>query len=181
MRIKVPFEVAVAITVALLIFWAVFGAGHLAGWLEKKFSRGKVKWAVRILGYLFLVPALLIANSYYFEQYQRDPVHEGLYKFDLGEVVLSVVLLGATALCWFWARWRLQAAVGAILAGIAVFIKPFIWPLICTWGEPYPYGLTSETHLYFLLSGLGLLALGVILLVRWQVLKKREKVFGPRP
>lgn len=179
MRIKVPLEVAIVIIVALLIFWAVFGAGHLATWLEKRFSKGKVRWAVRILGYLFLVPALLFANTYYFEQYQRDHVYRGLSKFDLGEVVLSVVLLGATALCWFWARWRLQAAIGAILAGIAVFLKPFIWPLISTWRGSHPYGLTSETHLYFLLSGLGLSALGVILLVRWHFLRKREKVFGP--
>ena len=114
------------------------------------------------------------------EQYQRDAVHRGLYKFDLGEVILATVLLGATALCWFWARWRLQAALGAILAGLVVFLKPFIWPLISTWGEPHPYGLTSETHLYFLLSGLGLVALGIILIVRWKILRDREKVFGPR-
>ena len=179
MRIKVPFEVAVVIIVALLIFWAVFGAGHLAGWLEKKFSKGKIKWAVRILGYIFLVPALLIANTFYFEQHQRDEVYRGLYKFDLGEVILATALAGAAALCWFWARWRLQAALGAVLCGLAVFLKPFIWPLISDWGEPSPYGLTSETHLYFLLSGLGLVALGIILLVRWSVLRKREKVFGP--
>ncbi|MBW1808618.1 MAG: hypothetical protein JRJ87_10525 [Deltaproteobacteria bacterium] len=176
MRIKVPFEVAIIIVVGLVIVYFVFGMGYLATWLDKKFEKGTFKKVVRMLGAAIAMPGFLIANTFYFEQYQRDEIYQGLYKFDLGEVIVVTVLWAGTALFWFWSRWRIWGSLVAMVGGIAIFLKPILWPLISTWGEEdHTYGLTSETHLYFLLSGLGLFALGVILIFSWRAKAAAEK------
>lgn len=77
-----------------------------------------------------------------------------------GEMVISGTVCVFFAVLWLRAIGLWPLAVGAsAIAGAALALKPVLRPVMA--GEGRPFGLTSETHLYFLVPGLLLLATGL--------------------
>jgi len=119
--------------------------GSLLGRFLASTGFGAVLLAVLVTTVVWLVPLSV------------DRTHGG----DLEVVVAGAVCAGFAAL---WLRlagqWPL-AVLMALSAGGALVAKPFVSPLVSDFmGEVHTYGLTSETHLYFLLPGLALLVFG---------------------
>lgn len=64
---------------------------------------------------------------------------------------------------------RLLAIAVAILGGAALIAKPLLFPMMTSSDSAVPLGLTSETHLDFLVPGGLLLVLAVIVVLTLQV------------
>jgi hypothetical protein len=182
MRIKVPFEVALAIIVVGAVLWALIGVGALGQWLERKLSPRALKILARSIGGACTAGGLWLISTFFFITENRHPKYRGLYLFDLGDVALAAMLLAVGAAAFAWGRLRPLGVAIAFLGGAGLLLKPIALPLVheVTWGSEKgtkrAFGLTSETHLYFVLSALGLLALGIILLVI--ALRKPQPVAG---
>jgi hypothetical protein len=83
---------------------------------------------------------------------------------DAGPLAGLGALVGATVIgLWGPCRPAALATLGG--AGVLLAGKPGLAPVISDWGPPHPFGLTSETHLYYLVPGVLALALTVIFAV----------------
>ena len=80
-----------------------------------------------------------------------------------GLVIVLALVWAALALAWRAVHGPTAAAAVAGLAGAAVLAKPWFAPILSVWedGIARPFSPTSETHLYFVLPGLALIALAV--------------------
>lgn len=166
----------------VIVFAIILGTGQWLNKLEKKFRPGQVRLVMRIIAGLLCVTALWLMSSYYFVSDQRHPVYRGLEVFGFGEVILSATLLGFAGMILLWSKLPVPSILLALLGGIAIMLKPIIRPLLSESfsrnGPMTPYSLTSETHLYFLLSGAALAFLGILLLVHWRKPKLFRELFS---
>lgn len=167
MRVKVPLEVALVLIVAVIAIWALIGVGALGRLIDTKLPRWLVRLIAGITGVVTYGSAAFLLSTFYLVEDQRDPVHRGLRVFDLGDVALCAVLLAAGSAAFYWSRFRTLGAATSIAAGVALVLKPLVRPLRSQHsdGSWHDYGFTSETHLYFVLSGVALAACGIAMLV----------------
>lgn len=174
-RVKVPLEVALVLIVAVIAIWALIGVGALGRWIDAKLPPWLVRLIAGVTGVATYGGAAFLLSTFYLVEDQRDPVHRGVGVFDLGDVALCAVLLAAGSAAFYWSRFRTLGAVTSIAAGVALVLKPIVRPLRTqrSDGSWHDYGFTSETHLYFVLSGLALTACGIAMLMLWR--KHRAK------
>ncbi len=124
--------------------------GSLLGRFLGSTGFGVVLLAVLVVAVVWLVPLAV------------DRTHGR----DLELVVAGAVCASFAALWLRAAGWWPLAMLMAFSTGGALVAKPFVAPLVSDFmGEVHTFGLTSETHLYFLLPGLALLVLGVGIVV----------------
>lgn len=82
--------------------------------------------------------------------------------FAPGTVAVTVVAFGLV-IAWHRAVHRYAGSVCALVCGAALASKPWVFPIESIMFPGSPKSPTSETGLYYLLPGLGLMALGVLL------------------
>lgn len=146
------------LAIALGVGWFLFLVGGLRKQVERRISVRAGSWVLRIGGLLAGIGGLLVADKFLFMRQTSG--------FYLEEVIIVAVMFASLAVAWARAGWCLPAVFVTGWAGLALVLKPVLWPLVSRWGHgPFrPYSLTSETHLYFLLPGIGLLVvLGILL------------------
>lgn len=175
--ISLPPELAIPLILGLLVIYVLLGIGWLGQQLEKRLSEPTVRWGVRVLGIVFALGGIYLLQSFLLVRDPYHPVYRGLMKFRLTDVILTALLCGGAAGCFAWKRWYIPGSLLAIVVGAAILVKPVVLPLMYVdkVGTPgTPYGLFSETHLFFVLSGLGLLVLGIGLFVNGWVKQKKD-------
>lgn len=121
-------------------------------------ARRRARLVAGVAGALLLLGGVGLWCNFFFARY-------GV----LGEqAIAAAVLFGAAALCATRVRRWLGLAI-AVLGGAGIGLKPLVAP---QWYGAFgslpagPFSLTSETHLYFLLPGAGLLGIAVVLFLR---------------
>ncbi|MFT5352927.1 MAG: hypothetical protein ACI9KE_000124 [Polyangiales bacterium] len=179
--IKVPAEVAVGIGVVAVVLILMALGGEAAQRLRARIPSPVVKWLGLFLGLLMTGAGLFLITSFLTETVANNRQHLGVPLVDEVDALSAALLVAAGAACLYWGRWTRSAAVFAPIAAIALILKPFVWPLqfyeTQSGYSTLPYGSRpvvlsgpldpfAETHLFFLLSGVGLLALAVLLLWR---------------
>lgn len=170
MRIKIPLEAAIPIAIVILVLWGLLGVGALGRWLEEKLSPQAQKALALGIAAAATLGGLWLFSTFYFITNNRHPVYPGLYLFDLGDVIVASVLVAVGAAAFAWGRLAVVGVLMSFGSAAALFLKPILYPLMSeiTWGSDKgkmrPFGLTSETHLYFLLSAAGLLVVGIFML-----------------
>lgn len=169
MRVKVPLEVALVLIVGVIAIWALVGVGALGRLIDSKLPPWLVRVLAGVTGIITYGGAAFLLSTFYLVEDQRDAVYRGLRVFDLGDVALCAVLLAAGSAAFYWSRFRTFGAVTSIAAGLALVLKPIVRPLRSRHsdGSWHDYGFTSETHLYFVLSGVALIACGIGMFVLW--------------
>lgn len=174
MRIKVPLEVALVLIALVVVLWVLIGFGALGKLAERKLPPRSVKILGLSIGVAATAAGLWLFSTFYFITKNRHPVYPGLNLFDLGDVVLAAILVAAGAAAFAWVKLRPVGAALALLGGAAIFAKPLALPLVSTIdygpdrGKTYESSFTSESHLYFVLSGAALFVVGIILLLKRQ-------------
>lgn len=170
MRIKIPIEAAIPIAIAILVLWGLVGVGALGRWLEKKLSPASQRALALGIAGISTLAGLWFFSTFYFISNNRHPTYPGLNLFDLGDVIVAAVLVAVGAAAFAWGRLALVGTLLSFGSALALFLKPILIPLKyeITWGSDKgrtsEFGLTSETHLYFLLSAAGLLVVGLFML-----------------
>ena len=83
-----------------------------------------------------------------------------------GQVAIrAAVLAGAGAIAFGFAEITLAGALLAALVGAMLVAKPFVAPVVSDYGDVHTtFGITSETHLHYLIPGALLLGLSALLL-----------------
>jgi hypothetical protein len=171
MRIKLPFEAAVALAVVIVLIWGLMGVGALGKWVESRLSPAAQKALARSIGLSSSAAGIFYLTTFFTVEELRHPVYPGLTVVDLSDAVLSAVLIAAGAAAFAWGRLRLFGVFLALCGGVAIAAKPVFFPLQTTRGYgPNPgeietFSLDSETHLYFILSGASLFLFGLVLAV----------------
>lgn len=170
MRVKVPPEVALVLIVGVLAIWALIGIGALGRWIDAKLPPWLVRVIAGLTGVATYGTAAFLLSTFYLVEDQRDPIYRGLRVFDLEDVALCAVLLAAGSAAFYWSRARPFGALASLAAGIALVLKPIVRPLRSQYtdGSWHEYEFTSETHLYFVLSGLALTGCSIAMLVLWR-------------
>jgi hypothetical protein len=156
-RIKIPAEAVVPLLIGTAaLFVLIFAGGALASWKEKN------PGSARTFGMVMAV--VLTGISIYFLTRcltnQIDPNNEGTGQLQF----LDPPIAGFTAAC-ACAFWRMgdqaKVALGLGLAiGIAMFIKPWVWPVTVSYFDgtyhkavSHTRGMLDPEHLEFLGSG----------------------------
>lgn len=181
LAIKVPIEVAIGIGVVVGIMLLLALGGEAAQRLRERIPKPVVKWAGFALGVLLTGAGVFLLTSFLMETISNSREHFGVKVIDAADGLACALLVAGGAACFYWGRWTRTAAAFAPFVAIALILKPFLWPLQ-SYGNPSgtsllpyasrptvlrdPTGPFSETHLFFLLSGAGLLFLAVLLVWR---------------
>jgi hypothetical protein len=119
-----------------------------------------------VLVFIYLLSIFPILESFITELKE-------LKRYSLDGVILSsIIIFIASIIVRFKFGYKDLAGGMLFLAGLIMLIKPFAAPIKSVWpASPdnkyetvvYPFSITSETHLYFLLPGLILVCLSVII------------------
>ena len=160
--IRLPPEAIVPLAIAILaILILVFAGNALISWRERN---PRAAW---LFGYA--VAAIAAAAAVYLAAgvvpptRANDPVHEGVPLVSLFDPILSAFCAAVAGVMWRFAGQKWIGCLVAVGIAAALIAKPFVRPLFSTYdGVPSTFSPTSETHLFFLLSGV---ALGVVALV----------------
>ena len=156
-RIKIPAEAVVPLLIgtgALLVL--VFAGSALATWKEKNPSSARtfgLVMAVVLTGLSIFFLSRCLTN-------QMDPNNEGTGQLQFLDPPIAGFL--AACACAFWRMGdQAKIALGLGLAiGIAMFVKPWVWPVISSYYSTYEHaqhtrsrGMLDPEHLEFLGSG----------------------------
>jgi hypothetical protein len=170
MRIKIPFELAIVIIVLVAIAAVVLGIGAVGRWIERTLGPAAQRAVAIVIALAASGAGLWYLSTFFLETRDRDPVHPGISLVASSDVLLAAVLLAVGSAAFVWGKLRPVGALAALGGGAALIAKPILYPLMSEgWGDKkgtfHPLGLTSETHLYFLLPGIALVVLGLVFLV----------------
>ena len=161
-RIKIPAEAVIPLLLIMAaILLLVFASKGLGALHERSpqaamilgLSLGGVASAVAIYLTVKIVPT----------RQANDLVHEGIQLVSLFDAVIAAFAGAVAGIMWRYAgqRW-LGAGTATAIAG-ALIAKPFKWPLVHYWdGRGHEFSPTSETHLFFLLSGVALAVVAIL-------------------
>lgn len=148
--------------VAIVVF--LFAGNVLLAWKERAPAKA------RAVGYVIATlaggAALYLAARVVPATRANDPVHEGVALVSLFDPVVSAFCAAVAGLMWRFAGKRWIGGVLAAGVAAALIAKPFVSPLFRTYdGNPRTFSPTSETHLFFLLSGLALAVVALVMIV----------------
>lgn len=173
-RIKVSGELAEALAIMGAIFGVVVAFLFLTIFkkrIEEKYSLKARRWVVFPLALILSVFGLGVLTLA-LQIIEPDP------RTSTALALPGGIAVGLGAMCLAWGRARVFAALLALPAGVLLVSKPFLFPVLternCQFAASfddcvpglYPFGWDAETHLYYLLPGLALIALVAIIVLR---------------
>lgn len=134
----------------------------VAGALLDK-ARGRWTYLRLALGIALLVAGVFLLRGWYFGTW-GSPNTES--------IVGPAVMLGIAALLLAAGSTKLLAIASSALTGIALILKPILYPLRSEWmGRVSEFSYTSETHLNFVTPGVLLVILAVLISLSWKIRK----------
>ncbi|MBA3537994.1 MAG: hypothetical protein H0T79_00045 [Deltaproteobacteria bacterium] len=164
-RIKIPAEALVPLLLIICALVILVLVGKGLGALQQANPQG-----ARILGFVLggfaSAVAIYLTVKIVPTRQANDLVHEGIQLVSLIDAVVAAAAGAIAGVMWRYAGQRWLGAGTATAIAIALIAKPFKWPLVHYWdGVPHEFSPTSETHLFFLLSGVALAVVALILAV----------------